>query len=177
MDSLRKLGQSSPCTRRPQVKKTVALILGSLLLASCGDPLFKMINSDEPYHQDIDYHPKTFAEAWQWVSTNISYQKDPSGGYKKHPEETYKDRCGDCEDFSLLLAYFGAMLGENVTIVVCHVDGVEGLHTICRYKGALIEPQTYQKYYNKNRVHIKNEMTYPVAYFTTTLREVCYESN
>lgn len=48
---------------------------------------------------------KTTLEAVQWTATNVTYQYDILRDYWKTPEETYRDRTGDCEDFSLMAMY------------------------------------------------------------------------
>jgi len=118
---------------------------------------------DDAYaDQDIPYQPCSLDEAWQWVSVNIEYRADPQGGRKRSPEETYALRYGDCEDYALLLAYFGYTLGLDVRVVV------SADHAICKHNGLYIEPQVYNKYYDE--FPVTREYTYQEAFYTPFIR-------
>lgn len=144
----------------------------TILLSSCGYPIFTLVYQGDYLNQDIDYQPRNFDEAWHWVYHNIKYKSDPPCGYKKQPEETYHDRCGDCEDFALLLAYFGVKLGCDVMVI--RIPGSEPwkTHIICKINGKYLEPQRYHYYYKKDEITILKEWTYNEAFYDPGIRSI-----
>lgn len=153
------------------MKKAFAIItiISALIMSSCGQPIFARIGGT--LEQNIDYHPETFDDAWYWVANNIRYKRDPFLGLKRLPEETYALKYGDCEDFSLLLAYFGNQLGEDVRVVAGY-DSKGNAHCVCRYNGVLIEPQEYNGIIPESAFDIWKEYSYEEALYTTEIRTV-----
>jgi hypothetical protein len=149
--------------------RILSALLLSFILASCGQPIFARIGG--VLEQDIEFQPESFDAAWRWVDSNITWVADPSGGKKRLPEETYARRSGDCEDFALLLAYFGYSLGDDVLVVVGRYPGA-GWHCVCRYRGMLIEPQTYGKIIPESTFEILKEYTYDEALYTNEIRAI-----
>ena len=99
---------------------------------------------------------------------NVSARSDPDGGRKKLPEETFRDRTGDCEDFALLLCYFANELGENMKLVT--VKGENGYHAIVRLNGKYYEPQIFNMFYTGSEFNVLKVYTYEEAYYLDSLR-------
>lgn len=149
--------------------KYLFLALIVFLFFSCGQPVFYDIMENELPDQDIDISFDNFDAAWKWVDNNIKY-KEEKVQYKQTPEETYKLRTGDCEDFALLLAYFAYQLNPDDILVVGTKKKNNVDHMICRYKGELIEPQTYKRVYSPSDFKkIYWEVSYPEMYFNSIL--------
>lgn len=142
-------------------RKMVLIFMASIFLSSCGSPTFNEILNDNIPNQNIDISFNNLDEAWLWVDYNIRYVKD-IGDYKQLPEETYRLRTGDCEDFSLLLAYFIEQFDPGSVLMVC-VNKVGSIynHMIIKYKGKYLEPQSYNKYYE---VSSFNKIIFEVPY-------------
>lgn len=149
--------------------KYLSIIALCVALSSCGQPIFARIGGVLDA-QDVGECPESFDAAWRWVDENIRYQADPCDGLKRLPEETYRLRYGDCEDFALLLACYGDMLGSNIHVVVGRYKG--GNHCICRYNGVLIEPQVCGRIIPESDFDVLKEYSYEEALYTTEIRSI-----
>ena len=69
----------------------LCFVLPLCCFVSCSAPVFTIITNN-PETQDIDITFQDVDSAWKWVAENIEYKADPYGGWKKLPEETYRDR-------------------------------------------------------------------------------------
>ncbi len=150
--------------------KRSILFLISLLFLACASPV-ETKNNDDFAHQTIDYQPKSVEEAWKWIAANIHYQKDPGEGLKRPPQETYRLRYGDCEDFALLLAYFAYRLNIETYVVIIKISDKQN-HCCLKYREELIEPQIYNQTTKESwpDFSIVKEYSYEEAYYTNEIR-------
>jgi len=98
------------------MKKLIASIFISFFILSCNSSLF--INDDtnvKDYQiRKILLSDLSFPEKWEqvsfWMRKNIEYKSDiviyGVKNYTQTPSETYRLKTGDCEDISLLFAYW-----------------------------------------------------------------------
>jgi hypothetical protein len=80
------------------------------------------IVNDAPDGIDVD------SDAWKiwsinyWISSNIKYVQDPPGGYYTNAYEVLKNKSGDCDDFSILLASMYESVGLDAALVLLNTD-------------------------------------------------------
>jgi hypothetical protein len=130
----------------------------------------KNIKVEEKYNYNFENDIPYFAD-WQqaakWVANNISYKLEESD-YWKLPQETYNSKNGDCEDFSILLAY---ILYENLQIndvkLVRIQTETKGYHLIVQIGEIYIEAQTGKRIYYIPPDIIKWIATYPEVIWMT----------
>ena len=139
----------------------------ALGFASCSDMSSEYLDPEDYANQDIDYQPSSFYEARTWVAKNITYKKACLGNDKQTPEETYKLRTGDCDDYAILLAYFGYKLGLDVKIIAVWLDNRDCGHAIVYYNGHYVEPQISYCYWTdlNEPYHIVFTYTYHDAFY------------
>jgi hypothetical protein len=80
---------------------------------------------------------RTPDELQKWMSTNLTYQSEV-GDYWKSPEETIKDKGGDCEDLAILASrVLNDLRIENKLVYIIYMadnkTDAKG-HIICVYK-------------------------------------------
>lgn len=81
-----------------------------------------MIVSDAPDGIDVD------SDAWKiwsinyWVSANIKYVEDPPGGRYTNAYGVLQNKCGDCDDFSILIASMYESVGLDAALVFLNTD-------------------------------------------------------
>lgn len=74
---------------------------------------------------------KTPQDLGKWISNSFTYQKEEVD-YWKTPEETVKDKGGDCEDFAILAKKILKDLGYEPHLVVLRTT--LKAHAICVFK-------------------------------------------
>lgn len=132
-----------------------------MLLISC----YEYEKSIPIYNYDFpnDIHVNTVEEALQWMIHNISY-KYKENNYTQTPEETFKLKTGDCDDFSMLLAYifYTKLHLKDIDIVITssHAFIYSGdLQLFIEPQAGIFQPP--QSYFNK--YDIINFISYPIA--------------
>ena len=69
-----------------------------------------------------------------WLKDNFTYQAEEKGkDYWKSPQETVKDKGGDCEDFGLLVQKILKDFGYKTYLIVMYNDTKTG-HAICVFQ-------------------------------------------
>jgi hypothetical protein len=78
------------------------------------------------------------SDAWKiwsinyWVSGHIKYVEDPPGGRYTNAYEVLQKKCGDCDDFSILIASMYESVGLDAALVLLDTDDVPGIdHMAC----------------------------------------------
>lgn len=69
----------------------------------------------------------------KWLQVEFTYQEDEDG-YFKTPEETVKDKGGDCEDFAFLVDKILTDLGYETHARVISFSNRNTMHAICIIK-------------------------------------------
>lgn len=118
--------------------RLVAIIIVLAVFSSC------YINPEVDLSQSIPVTVNSLPEAMAWVANNIQYVDDGEAyGYENFqtPEETYRLRRGDCEDYALLLMYFAEeQLGMKTYLQLVGDEGAElPRHAIADIQGYWIE--------------------------------------
>ncbi len=57
-----------------------------------------------------------------WVSANIDYVEDPPGGRYTNAYGVLQNKCGDCDDFSILIASMYESVGLDAALVFLNTD-------------------------------------------------------
>lgn len=117
------------------MKKLILILLIPLFL-NCAEEEIE-VGSMYNYHFEHDIQINSEEEAIDWVSTNITYKKDKAD-YWQLPKQTYKRKKGDCEDFSLLLAYLLEIEFDIKTKLVLIGKG-SGRHILVKYNGIYVD--------------------------------------
>lgn len=78
--------------------KYIISVLYLLSLYSCTPPFREV-------YLVPDLGWETAEDVVRWVYLNINYVSDEGGDFWKYPHETWVAREGDCEDYSILVAY------------------------------------------------------------------------
>jgi hypothetical protein len=114
------------------------------------DELMDKISNSEPYFERVvifveptQYEVRTRAfsivndapdginadsDAWKiwsinnWVSANIKYVEDPPGGRYTNAYGVLQNKCGDCDDFSILIASMYESVGLDAALVFLNTD-------------------------------------------------------
>jgi hypothetical protein len=78
---------------------------------------------------------KTPQDLGNWLEANFTYQAE-KGEYWKTPEETVRDKGGDCEDFAILADYILKDLNykSKIIIITGIIDNKFSGHAICVFK-------------------------------------------
>lgn len=108
------------------------------LFVACEFPFLQV----ESAYPEIDVSPSTIKEAWL-LSADIVYESDPHNIWQ-FPETTYGRNRGDCEDISMLFAYFLENMGIDAEIII-YSEG-KGNHAIVRAENKYYEPSAYGVY-------------------------------
>ena len=67
-----------------------------------------------------------------WLINNFTYQaEEDDEDYWKTPEETIKDKGGDCEDLALLANKILSNLGYETKVIVVYFKKKKSAHAIC----------------------------------------------
>jgi len=74
------------------------------------------------YARSVVYSPESLGK---WMVENLTYQKDTNGHWKT-PEETLKDRGGDCEDLATLAGKVLERLGYKGYIIIAFYRDSKG---------------------------------------------------
>lgn len=123
----------------------VLLVAGMIAGSSLVTALFGGCTLPMDYSYDIpDLGIQTVEDAVWWVAVNISYEWDrdayDTAEYWKSPEQTYADRAGDCEDYSILAMYLIYRdTGLVPDLVIGEYDGAK--HAWIYVDGHYWEPQ------------------------------------
>ena len=110
----------------------LAMLALSIMFAGCSPFGFNPMGYDSP-ELDLDS---------AWKQTAVYQYQDEPGQYWKSPYEFERDGGGDCEDFAGYILY---LLGEGDMVIVQKLDR-DTLHALIKYRGQIIEPQTYRNY-------------------------------
>lgn len=68
------------------------------------------------------------SDAWKiwsinyWVSAHIRYVEDPPGGRYTNASIVLQEKCGDCDDFSILLSSMYESVGLDAALVLLNTD-------------------------------------------------------
>ncbi|MCX5769464.1 MAG: hypothetical protein NTZ09_04215 [Candidatus Hydrogenedentes bacterium] len=80
-----------------------------------------------------------------WIDDNCTYVSDEihdTNEYWQSPDQTYTWRCGDCEDFAILMMYFIHIeLGGEEPLLVAGRTGAGEKHGWVRWEGVAYEAQ------------------------------------
>lgn len=98
----------------------------------------------------------SFEQATDWICENISFANDDNGNYWQTPEETISKMSGDCEDYSMLIAYYANQFGLDPMIgilpsgyVICIIDGMAYVPNSNEIKKASLYKDVYIESYNE----------------------------
>ena len=100
------------------------------------------------------WHVKTSQDVGDWLKNNFTYQSE-EGDYWKTPEETVKDKGGDCEDTAILAEKILRDLGYKAWfIVMTNRTRGKSSHaiTILREKDMTYSFFSNTKYYKANAI-------------------------
>ena len=107
------------------------------------------------------------SEAWKiwsinyWVSTHIDYVEDPPGGHYTNAYGVLQKKCGDCDDFSILLASMYESVGLDAALVFLNTDdNPEVDHMAC----LVYWPGDVKSFLNEEKAIMKHKgITSPVS--------------
>lgn len=106
---------------------------------------------------------KTPTDLSQWMIKSFVYQ-DEEIDYWKTPEETIKDKSGDCEDFAILSKKVLKDLGHKAyVIVLVNKDKSKFSHAVCLFQEknktySVIDNQYYYSFKYKNWKKLLNKI-------------------
>lgn len=113
----------------------IFIIMGALLLSGCS-----LLFNYQPVEYGLTPLFDSIQSAMEWETNEITYKSDPANygkeDYWASPKETLDRKCGDCEDFSILLMYMIYTSFGGKADLVCTSD-----HAIVKYAGKYYEPQ------------------------------------
>lgn len=145
--------------------KYLLLIVLFFSCNDCGKECI-MIDSIDNYTFETDIDVSNIREAVHWIRDNIEYKNDPYD-YWKLPQETYKDKAGDCEDIALLFLY---ICRELLYINDCYLIRIiqrESYHIVPEVNGRYYEPLIGGELLLKPERKIFWRCSYPVAIWMT----------
>ena len=122
---------------------------------------------DYPNAEEIE----TIWDAWIHAFT-IGYEQNDTTGDWKLPHETYADGNGDCEDFSLVFAYFVfAYVEKTPTLLRVKIDATT-FHIITVVDNVTYDIKNQYTGYTINTLplHIMDSWTYGEAMYLATVR-------
>ena len=128
------------------------------------------------YKFDHSIHIESVEDALAWCADNIIYKTDREStgviDYWQSPEQTYKLRTGDCEDFCFLLMY---LMKEKLNlspkfVIVQKIDNNE-CHAVVELGDKWYE-STGGFEANKNHYRLKATYEYIDALWTTTVNHI-----
>ena len=113
------------------------------------------IECDYNYRIEENENIKTFEDCFEWVKNNIVWKKDIKN-YLQTPEETYQLKTGDCEDLSLLTAYWlYVKLNIDSELVEVKFIPFNEYHIILKVNGCYYESYDYNNIDDKiGKTHI-----------------------
>ena len=115
-------------------------IISSLLL------IFIFVTTNGWALKNVPEDIKTFAQFHTWVVTHFYYQIEGEE-YWKSPQETIRDKGGDCEDFAVLFsAYLSEQNIENMIVLIQLEKQMRG-HAICVWRNKLGYYELTSNYY------------------------------
>lgn len=120
------------------MKNLTMLILGLTIFIRCqlevqiDDPKDIEIGTIENYDFENDIKVKTVGAAMSYVISNIKYKRDDPN-YWQLPEETYKLKTGDCEDFAIMLMYIMDKMNLYSELAVVNIIGTNVYHAMVYY--------------------------------------------
>jgi hypothetical protein len=95
----------------------------------------------DPYDEIIDFGGNANF-VLIWVSYNVKYIDDTPFDRWQKPSETFSKKTGDCEDMAMLAASGLIAAGEYDVRIICYSIKPGINHTIIKWNGKFIEPQT-----------------------------------
>ena len=107
------------------------------------------------------------SEAWKiwsinnWVSKHIDYIEDPPGGHYTNAYGVLQRKCGDCDDFSILVASMYESVGLDAALVFLNTDdNPEVDHMAC----LVYWPNDVKSFLNEEKAIMKQKgITSPVS--------------
>jgi plasmid rolling circle replication initiator protein Rep len=93
---------------------------------------------------------KSPSDLGKWLSESFTYQAEKED-YWKTPEETVKDKGGDCEDFAILAQKVLEDLGYKAYLIILANKETNKGHAVCLFKEkdgtfSVFDNYTYTKY-------------------------------
>lgn len=154
------------------MKKYTLIFISIILLASCHSPVdyvkdLNLVNKAEGH--TLWHNPEfdtldTYEKINNWILDHIVYDESKDDVKKwGNPEDTVKLGYGTCLDFAILfmnIAYYG--MNQEMDLVCVEFKESRAIeaggyvdHTVVRYNGKYIEPQTGEEVFYTGRYSLK----------------------
>jgi hypothetical protein len=146
--------------------KRAIMLFVLILFINCNHDYEIEVGSMYDYSFNHDIAVENESDALNYVSLNITYKSD-SFDYWQLPEETYRLKTGDCEDFSLLLAYLLETELDIRTDLIL-IGNNSDYHILVKYNSYYIDAMSGSKFYIiPSEWHIIYIIPYPEAIWMT----------
>jgi len=156
-------------------RRTLALVLLILLSGCAVEPAWDNFH----YSVGIPVEAENIEDVLFWCISNLSYKSDKEvygKSYWQTPEETYRLRTGDCEDFALLFMYLTEKnLGLETELIIVGYNSSSANHAVVGVGGQWYETTggfriiDYSPYTYITRVDFETSMWQSATYHSGLL--------